>query len=65
MVKAPGIERFYERVGQIMGEDLEVPPLHVTLYTNEYSFGIGLSSQEAFDKYVASEVSPDELKKLF
>ena len=63
MVKAPGIERFYERLRQIIDDDLEVPPLHVTLYTYKHSFGIGLSSQAAFDKHVTCEVSPDELKR--
>lgn len=64
MVKAPGIERFYERLRQIMGKVPKVPPLHVTLYTHNYSLGIGLSSQADFDKYVTRKVSANELRVL-
>lgn len=64
MVEVVGIEHFYEKLGRIVGMELEVPPTHVTLYTYGDSFGIGLPNQAAFEEFVTREVLPNELRRL-
>lgn len=62
MVEAPGLEAFYEQLGEIFGRPLEVPPLHVTLYTRNYPRGIGIPDRATFERLVTEEVSSDELE---
>jgi hypothetical protein len=64
MVSVPGIQQFYKQLSTIAGIQLEMPPLHVTLYTYGDSRGIGLSNQAAFREFVTKEVQPNELKRL-
>ena len=63
MASVPGIQQFYEQLGAIVGIQLEVPPVHVTLYTYGDPRGIGLPNQAAFEEFVREEVAPDELKQ--
>jgi len=62
MVEAPGVDKFYEELSRLLGKDLEVPPVHVTLYTHGDTVGIGLLTQAAFEEFVAGRVFPDELR---
>jgi hypothetical protein len=64
MIEAPGIEEFYEKLGQMLEKDLKVPPVHVTLYTYGDPFGIALPTQAAFEEFVTRRVYPGELGRL-
>ena len=64
MVEVPGIRRFYREIGRILGREIEVPPTHVTLYTYGGLCGIGLPTQEDFERYVTREVPMNELKRI-
>lgn len=62
MVEAPGVGTFFGQLSEIVGRPLEVPPLHVTLYTRNYPHGIGIPNRGTFNKLVIKEVSSDELE---
>lgn len=63
-VRAPGIAEFYIELSKLLGQRLEVPPLHVTLYTLGDPEGIGLPNQEAFEAYVTRGILPEELVRV-
>ncbi|MFA6272683.1 MAG: hypothetical protein WC693_06370 [Patescibacteria group bacterium] len=62
MVEAPGVDKFYKELSGLLGKYLEVPPVHVTLYTHGDTVGIGLSNQASFEEFVVGRVLPDELR---
>ena len=62
MVEAPGVDKFYEELSGLLGKDIEVPPVHVTLYTHGDTVGIGLLTQAAFEAFATGRVFPDELR---
>ena len=64
MMEVLGIERFYRKLSEIIGEELEAPPTHVTLYTHGDPFGIGLPNQETFKEHATRAISPNELRRL-
>jgi hypothetical protein len=61
MVAVPGLEPFYQELSRLLGEELEQPPAHVTLYMRGASKGIGLPTQAEFDRLVKAKVDPAEL----
>lgn len=64
MIEAPGIQEFYLILSELLGKDLEVPPVHVTLYTYGDPFGIGLPTQAVFEEFVTGRVFAGELRGL-
>lgn len=62
IVEVPGVEPFFDELSRITGKRLELPPTHVTLFTRGNPKGIGLPTQEVFDRLVTGEVSLDELE---
>jgi hypothetical protein len=64
MVEVPSLEEFYQRLGEILGRSLDVPPSHVTLFTHGTSKGIGLPTRQVFDELVKAQVKPDEVSQV-
>ncbi len=63
MVNLPGMEIFYNKLNEILGVNLEIPPAHITLYTGgddreKAKIGIGIKSQDEFLK-----LNPESLEK--
>jgi hypothetical protein len=56
MVDMPVLDDFFQKLAGIVKEELEVPPAHVTLYMRGTDKGIGLATQEEFDRLVVEEV---------
>jgi hypothetical protein len=56
MVDMPHLEGFFRKLSRMIDEDLEVPPVHVTLYMRGTDKGIGLATQEEFENLVVEEV---------
>ena len=46
-VEVPAALSFYQKCGEIFGIKMEVPPLHISLYTHGDDSGIGLPSESA------------------
>jgi hypothetical protein len=62
MVDMPGLEGFFARLSEIVGRDLPVPPVHVTLYMRGTEKGIGLPTREVFAELVQGEVDLERLE---
>ena len=61
-VTVPAIESFFEDLKKITRiNDLEVPPLHATLYVRGSPNGIGLNTSKDFDLYVAQQIENRQL----
>jgi hypothetical protein len=56
MVEMAQLETFFQMLENMIGERLDVPPAHVTLYMRGTEKGIGLANQDEFDQYVVEEV---------
>jgi hypothetical protein len=56
MVEVPELEGFFRKLSRIAGEELEIPPAHVTLYMRGTEKGIGLATQAEFENLVVEEV---------
>jgi hypothetical protein len=56
MVDMPELEGFFRKLSRITGKDLEIPPVHVTLYLRGTKTGIGIATQEEFDNRVVEEI---------
>jgi hypothetical protein len=56
LVDMPELEGFFRKLSRILDEDLEVPPVHVTLYMRGTDKGIGLATQEEFENLAVEEV---------
>lgn len=63
MVALPGLQPFYQELSGLVGEELERPPAHVTLYMRGASKGIGLPTRAEFNRLVKSRVDPAELAR--
>jgi hypothetical protein len=63
MVKMPGLEDFFRNLGELIGERLEIPPVHVTLFMRGTEKGIGLPTRQVFDELVQGRVELDELER--
>lgn len=48
LVDVPGLETFLDALGESCGIRLPVPPAHVTWFTQNWSRGIGLDSEDEF-----------------
>lgn len=64
MVAVPGLAPFYAELSRILGEELELPPVHVTLFTFGRAKGIGLPTQAVFEQRVRGETRPSEWKTV-
>ena len=50
LVDVHGIDQFIGELSEIIGEEIDVPPMHVTTHTYLDPMGIGLKSQQEFDE---------------
>ena len=64
MVEVPGLETFCQRLKELTGELVEIPPTHVTLYTLGDPDGIGLPDKAAFDEFVTGEIQVEDLEMI-
>jgi hypothetical protein len=62
MVKVPGVDTFFKQVGQLVGQELELPPTHVTLYMRGTEKGIGIPTQAEFERLAQKQIRLEELK---
>jgi ribosomal protein S15P/S13E len=62
MVEVPGLDTFFNQVGQLVGQELELPPTHVTLYMRGTEKGIGIPTQAEFEQLAQKQIRLEELK---
>jgi hypothetical protein len=62
MVEVPGAGAFFNQVGQLVGQELELPPTHVTLYMRGTEKGIGIPTQAEFERLAQKQIRLEELK---
>jgi ribosomal protein S15P/S13E len=62
MVEVPGVGTFFKQVGQLVGQELELPPTHVTLYMRGTEKGIGIPTQAEFERLAQKQIRLEELK---
>lgn len=48
MLNMPGLVTFYAKLGTLLGEKIDVPPAHLTLFTSGDPAGIGVASVSEF-----------------
>ena len=56
IVKIPELVTFYDQLTDILGEKIETPPAHVTLYTKNYDRGIGVYSENDLQTFKVRDV---------
>ncbi len=62
MVEVPGLASFFRRLSELVGKELEMPPMHVTLYMRNTEKGIGLPTQAEFEKLAQKQVGLSDLE---
>jgi ribosomal protein S15P/S13E len=62
MVEVPGVDTFFKQVGHPVGQELELPPTHVTLYMRGTEKGIGIPTQAEFERLAQKQIRLEELK---
>jgi hypothetical protein len=62
MVEVPGAGTFFKQMGQLVGQELELPPTHVTLYMRGTEKGIGIPTQAEFERLAQKQIGLEELK---
>jgi hypothetical protein len=56
LVEVPALPGFFEQLSFLTGQELALPPAHVTLYVVGDKKGIGIPDQEAFQRLVVGPV---------
>lgn len=64
MVEVIDLLSFFSRMSKVIKHGFVLPPAHVTLYTFRSDTGIGLATQEEFDRRVKTRVTPEELQPV-
>lgn len=57
MVKVPELNLFINKLEDLTGFTIDIPPTHITLYTKNYDRGIGLYSMDDLNQYKIKELS--------
>lgn len=64
MVELPALEAFFQAVNGLLGQELPLPPAHVTQYMRGTETGIGLPTQAAFAAQARAQVTPEALQSV-
>jgi len=67
LIEMPGMTEFYDqlKLSEIIDIETPVPPAHVTLYTYNCPFGIGVPSVQVLDELSVRTLSLNEFNALF
>jgi hypothetical protein len=63
-VEVPAALSFYQKCEELLGIKIDVPPLHISLYTHGDDSGIGLPSESALAACLPEIITPSALAGL-
>lgn len=63
IVEMPGLQDFFRKLSELIGQRISIPPVHVTLYMAGTEKGIGLPDQQVFEDLVQGQVDLAELER--